>query len=269
MKKLPLLILYHYSRTMRNVPDLHDMESERNVPEIFSNYDIEKDAWNWRCAVNRFTNWRWYERMDEEAQNIFKKIKWLSFDDSLKILVPFLEKKYNENREEIDDAARQIKVELDKQKNQIFELMVKLTKSPIYNENFQFWYTTCQRWPYNWETWEIWTMEPPKKDWRLSAWTKGFIHELLHFQTHKYYENEYPMNQLNWKQFNLIKESLTFLLNHEFPWVNMAIDRWYPQHQEYRKVLEDYRLSCWDKKDFEDLINFGCNYILENKILIE
>jgi hypothetical protein len=63
----------------------------------------------------------------------------------LKILVPFLEKKYNENREEIDDAARQIKVELDKQKNQIFELMVKLTKRPIYNENFQFWYTTCQR----------------------------------------------------------------------------------------------------------------------------
>jgi hypothetical protein len=63
----------------------------------------------------------------------------------LKILVPFLEKKYNENREEIDDAARQIKVELDKQKNQIFELMVKLTKRPIYNENFQFRYTTCQR----------------------------------------------------------------------------------------------------------------------------
>ena len=43
----------------------------------------------------------------------------------MKILVPFLEKKYNENREEIDDAARQIKVELDKQKNQIFELMIK------------------------------------------------------------------------------------------------------------------------------------------------
>ena len=96
------------------------------MPEIFSRYDIEKDAWNWWWAMNRSTNWRWYESMDDEAQNIFRKIKWLSFDDSLKILVPFLEKKYNENREEIDDAARQIKVELDKQKNQIFELMVKI-----------------------------------------------------------------------------------------------------------------------------------------------
>ena len=88
-------------------------------------------------------------------------------------------------------------------------------------------------------------------------------------QTHKYYESEYPMNQLNWKQFNLIKETLTFLLNHEFPWVNMAIDKWYPEHQEYRKILEEYRVSCWDKKDFKDLIDFGCDYILKNNLLTE
>lgn len=239
------------------------------MPEIFSWYKVEKDAWNWWWAMNRSTNWRWYESMDEEAQDIFKKIKWLSFDDSLKILIPFLERKYNENREEIDDAAKLIKVMIDPQKDQVLELMEKLCKRPIFNENFHFWYTTCQRWPYNRENWEIWIKEPLEKWWRLRAWTQAFAHELLHFQTHKYYQSEYPMNQLNKQQFNLIKESLTFLLNYEFPWVNMAIDRWYPQHQEYRKVLEDYRLSCWKKKDFEDLIDFGCNYILENKLLEE
>jgi hypothetical protein len=147
--------------------------------------------------------------------------------------------------------------------------MEKLTKRPIFNDKFQIWYTTCKRWPYSRKTWEIRMMEPYEKGWRLKYWNCSFTHELLHFQTHKYYENEYPMNQLNWKQFNLIKESLTFLLNHEFPWVNMAIDRWYPNHQEFRKVLEDYRLSCWDKKDFEDLINFGCDYILKNGLLTE
>ena len=239
------------------------------MPEIFSGYNVEKDAWNWWWAMNRSTNWRWYESMDNESQNIFKQIKWLSFDDSLKILVPFLGKKYNENREEIDDSAKQIKIKLDTQKDQVLELMGKLTKKPIYNENFQFWYTTCQRWPYNRETWEIWIIEPPEKWWRLRAWTTAFAHELLHFQTHKYYQSEYPMSQLNKQQFNLIKESLTFLLNHEFPWVNMAIDRWYPNHQEFRKILEDYRLSCWDKKDFEDLIKFGCDYILKNNILAD
>jgi hypothetical protein len=35
-------------------------------------------------------------------------------------------------------------------------------------------------------------------------------------QTHKYYENVEPMSNLSSKQFNDLKESLTFLLNHEF-----------------------------------------------------
>ena len=237
------------------------------MPEIFSSYDIEKDAYNWRAAMNSSSNWTWYKAMDEEAQNVFRKIKWLSQEDANTILIPFLEKKYEDNREEIDDAVKQIKIKLDIQKDQIFGLMEKLTKKPIFNEKFQIRYTTYIRWPYNRKTWEIWTFDPPEKTWRLRAWSCGFTHELLHFQTHKYYENEYPMNQLNHPQFNLIKESLTFLLNHEFPWVNMSIDGWYPNHQEYRKILEDYRLSCWDKKDFEDLINFGCDYILKKNLL--
>ena len=239
------------------------------MPEIFSDYNIEKDAYNRRCAMNAFTNGRSYEQMSEEDLNILSQIKWLSQEDANKILIPFLEKKYEDNREEIDDAVKQIKIKLDMQKDQIFGLMEKLTKKPIFNEKFQIWYTTCKRWPYNRRTWEIWTFDPPEKTWRLRAWSCGFTHELLHFQTHKYYENEYPMNQLNHPQFNLIKESLTFLLNHEFPNIDMAIDRWYPNHQEFRKILEDYRLSRWDKKDFEDLINFGCKYILKNNILAE
>ena len=59
--------------------------------------------------------------------------------------------------------------------------------------------------------------DPPKKERRNRNWNYLFAHELLHMQTHKYYEKEFPMNQLNKQQFNLIKESLTFLLNYEFP----------------------------------------------------
>ena len=39
---------------MRNVPDLHDMESEKSFPEITSSYSIEKDAYNRRAAKNEF-----------------------------------------------------------------------------------------------------------------------------------------------------------------------------------------------------------------------
>lgn len=232
------------------------------MPTINSYYNIEKDALNRREAVNRFANWTWYKNMDNEAQIIFKQITWISFKESLDILVPFLEKRYNDNKQEIDDASKQIKIILDDQKDKIFDLMEKLTKKPIFNGIFTIRYTTCQRWPYNRETWEIRIMEPSKKEFRYKYRTKSFIHELLHFQTHKYYENVPPMNKLDKSQFNLLKESLTFLINYEFPEIKKSIENGYPQHQEFRKTLEEYRISLWNKKDFEKLIEFWCNKIL-------
>lgn len=232
------------------------------MPTIISSYDIEKDAYNWRCAMNAFSNGRSYEKMSQEDLNILLQIKWLSQEEANKILIPFLKKKYENNREEIDNAANQIKIKLDSQKNQILESMEKLTKRPIFNKNFQIRYTTCKRWPYNRKTWEIWMMEPSKKEFRYKYRTQSFIHELLHFQTHKYYEMMPPMDKLDKQQFNLLKESLTFLINYEFPWINKSTDNGYPQHQEFRKTLEEYRISLWNKKDFETLIEFWCKKIL-------
>ena len=60
---------------MHNIPDLHDMESERSLPEITSSYDLEKDAYNWRCAMNAFTNGRSYKKMSEDDRNILSKIE--------------------------------------------------------------------------------------------------------------------------------------------------------------------------------------------------
>ena len=105
------------------------------MPTITSNYNIEKDAQNRREAVNRSVNWTWYKNMDDEAQKIFQKITWIPFSESMKILIPFLEKRYYENREEIDESAKEIKIKLDTQKNQIFELMEKLTKRPIFKNS--------------------------------------------------------------------------------------------------------------------------------------
>jgi hypothetical protein len=141
--------------------------------------------------------------------------------------------------------------------------MEKLTKKPIFNETFTIRYTTCLRWRYTRETGEKRMIEAPKKEFRYKFRTQCFIHELLHFQTHKYYEAVPPMDKLDKQQFNLLKESLTFLINYEFPWINKSTNNSYPQHQEFRKILEEYRISLWDKKDFEKLIEFWCNEILE------
>ena len=236
-EKLSLLNFILSQITMRNIPDLHNMESERSLPEITSNYDLEKDAYNWRCVMNSFTNWRWYETMSKDDRNILSQIKWLSQQEANKILFPYLDQKYHNNREYIEEAVEDIKNLLDKQKKMIFQNMEKLTKYPILRNDFYLYFTTCLRWPYNWRTGEIWIFDTSQKEWRERGWAQSFTHELLHMQTHKYYENEDPMKQLTPQQFNIIKESLTFLLNHEFPGVNMRKDRWYPQHQEFRKIL--------------------------------
>lgn len=273
MKKLSLLILDNYPKIMRNVPDLHDMEGERNIPEIICAYDIEKDAWNRRTAKNTFTHWKTYETMEPHEQEIINQVEWLTFEESRKILIPYLSARYERKKERkkeyIDEKVKNIKLALDKQKKLIFEHMERLTKAPICFDKFMIWGTTCKKWPYNPRTWEIWKFIWIKPEYMEASCAYAFTHELLHIQTHKYYKEKYPMNQLNFFQFSLIKEALTFLLNYEFPWVNMNADTQYPSYQEYSKVLEKYRLSCWDKKDFEDLINFGCNYILENNLLSE
>ena len=247
--------------------ELHDIENERIIPEIISGYDIERDARNRRAAKNKFSNFKTYENMEPHEQEILNKVHWLSFDEAKEILIPYLSARYERQKSIIDEKIKNMKIVLDKQKKLIFESMEKLTKRPIYLDRFTIWGTTCMRWPYNRETWEIRKWIYVKHEYMERSCAAAFVHELLHMQTHKYYENAYPMNQLNKQQFNLIKESITFLLNYEFPWVNMSTDRWYPQHQEFRKILEDYRLSCWDKKYFEDLINFGCKYILDNNLL--
>lgn len=108
------------------------------MPTINSYYNIEKDAQNRREAVNRSMNWNWYKNMDDEAQIIFKKITWIPFKESLDILTPFLEKKYNNNKNEIDNATKQIKMILDDKKDKIFELTEKLTKNQFSLKHSQF-----------------------------------------------------------------------------------------------------------------------------------
>lgn len=63
------------------------------------------------------------------------------------------------------------------------------------------------------------------------------------------------------EQFQILKESLTFLLNYEFSWIKMAKDNWYSSHQEFRKKLEEYWISS-QSKTFEGLIDYWCDLLL-------
>ena len=69
----------------------------------------------------------------------------MSQEEANKILLPYLDKKYQANREYIEEAVIDIKNILDKQKSLIFENMEKLTKHPILRGDFHIYFTTCLR----------------------------------------------------------------------------------------------------------------------------
>ena len=63
--------------------------------------------------MNAFTNGRSYEKMSEEDLNILSQIKWSSQERANEILLPYLDKKYKNNREYIEEAVGDIKTILD------------------------------------------------------------------------------------------------------------------------------------------------------------
>ena len=232
------------------------------MPEIIGKYDIKVDSSNRWQAANLSTNGNWVQFMPKEDQEMVAKLKWLTEEEAENIMKPYLEKKYQQNKENMDDAVEKMNEYLNEQKEELFKAMEKLTRHSIEYEMFTIYLTTLNRCPYNWHDGTIWMVDSRSPEYRSKMWRWIFAHELLHMQTHKYYENVEPMSRLSPKQFNDLKESLTFLLNHEFDWIDMREDKWYPQHQELRKVLEDHRLNS--DKDFEELIAFWCDYLLKN-----
>jgi membrane protein CcdC involved in cytochrome C biogenesis len=140
----------------------------------------------------------------------------------------------------------------------VFLKMEKLTNHPIYRNDFTILLSSLNRWDYKYETWS--NRHYIKK----SDTILFFLHELLHFQTIYYYK-EYIISKLHDEhKFEDLKESLTFLLNHEFNDIIEWPDQWYPQHKELRRQLEEYRLSqSENERDFEKLIDYWCDVILQ------
>jgi len=63
-----------------------------------------------------------------------------------------------------------------------------------------------------------------------------------------------PCNELNFKQFDWIKESLTVILDEDFYPIISKPDQGYEVHKEYRLRLHKF----WENnKDFDKLVEFG------------
>lgn len=216
-------------------------------------YHKETDADNRWCACNKNTHSTW--RKKAMTNDLYTTILWKEKEDVLDIILKHIDKEFwtldmNKYEQHLAEA-------LEKDKEKYLKKMEQLTKHPLPYKQITCYLTTLPRCPYKWETWSIWMYYKAKNP----VWV--LLHETLHFQFHRRYRNNPKVKLLSHEQFEDLKESLTFLLNHEFKEFIECLDTGYEMHKELRKKLENYRVHS--DKDFEKLIEYWCDILLRNE----
>lgn len=224
------------------------------MTDIQLTYHKETDANNRWEACNRNTHSDWRKR--EMTDELYTAISWKERKAVLNIILHHIDQEFWSV--DMKKYEYQLSEALEKNKEQYLKKMEQLTKHPIpYNEIICY-LTTLPRCPYHWKKWLIWMWYKAKDPVRV------FLHETLHFQFHWRWRNHPKVKLLSEENFSDFKESLTFLLNHEFKEFIESPDNGYPQHKELRKQLEDYRTSQpEEQRDFEKLIDYGCDILLK------
>ena len=89
--------------------------------------------------------------MPEEDKEMVEKLKGLDMEEAKKIITPYLNIKYQKNKEKMDDVAGKMSQYLNEQKAEVFEAMEKLTRHSIDYVLFTIYLTTINRCPYSWQ----------------------------------------------------------------------------------------------------------------------
>lgn len=210
--------------------------------------DSTKDAINWYdgCNCNNF-GVDWKMRVSEQIyENIINKSK----KEAFKFLIPFLNQKYIDERYDIDKHINILEKTYSEKFTKACKKIVDLTGKELYLNNFTFFITTFPRGPYNYGKGYIW---------EYIGWDNpvvGFMHELLHFQFHHYWQSNSnsPVSKLNEDQFQYLKESLTVILDEDITPLIEYPDKGYDIHQDFRKELHKF----WkNSHNFDKLVEFG------------
>jgi len=229
------------------------------MPKIIVKINLEKDAWNWWDGCNKVSHGvDWKLRIPEHLR---VKIIGKSQKEAFDFLIPFLTNWYQENDVAIKAYLKDLKKIFNKKGNKIFQIMEKVTGQPVYLDKFYCFITSFPRSPYNFEKGYIWLQIFHKSEIGGNPENQItiFIHELLHFQVHYYYEKELK-KQLTNKQFEYLKEAMTVIINDEFKEIITVEDKGYEIHKELRIKL----LAIWrQEKSFDKFIDEGIKIVKE------
>lgn len=209
--------------------------------------DVNMDAWNWYAACNR-TGFGvdWKQRIDSE---IADKIVGKTRQQSDEFLLPYLRDRY-EKDEKVKYGRKFIEDRFSSNFQAACDKLVELTTRDLYRNDFTIYLTTFPRGPYDYDTGSIWMsidfMNP----------IANFMHEVLHFQFIHYWRNDKTsdVSKLSNDDFEMLKESLTVILDDSLVPLIERADKGYEIHQEFRNKLHDFWLK---DKDFDALIEYG------------
>jgi hypothetical protein len=233
--------------------------SKTTKPSSKYSYDIKlslkQDAWNWFVGANRIVkgiNVDWSKYAPKEVVEL---IRGKSEAESLLLLEPYLKQKYIDDKEQIKNYKKFMDHEFNNKFIDACNKVSELTSKPLYRDNFTFFLTTFPREPYNTDKGYIWV--------KIGSFdpVKSFMHELIHFQFFEYWATETSVfAKLDSEQFEILKESLTVILDESLIPLIINVSPGYKDHQELRKKLHDFWLL---NKDFDKLITFGLRQIKE------
>lgn len=227
------------------------------MAKVIFSYDIHKDVWSWvRIAQDRDESWgtNWRKENQHIPDILLDKILKVSKAEAIKIVEKyFSENKYQAFKEKIiQTEAESLEKIWSMEEKDFFNILEKITDKPIYQETFPCYFTTGFMCPYKTDEIPNWFMVSMWKG--IPFWITTICHEILHLQFIYYWRGEVT-TKIGKEKFEILKESLTFLLDEdEFDDIILSEDRGYKNHQELRKTLS----SFWQKnKNFRDLVEFG------------
>jgi len=207
-----------------------------------------KDAWNWWEACNHISyGTDWKKRV---PQKIWEEIHGKTFREACDFLLPYLRRYYKEHDKELRLISKEVQSLFTQYGQEACILMEDVTKHPLYRKSFTCFLTTFPRCPYSFQKGYVWLCA----SWPAKCYLGTFLHELLHFQFFAYYQNRKTVKKLSLEQKEILKESLTVILNNEFLPYLCQKDKGYIPHQALRKQLSKF----WSQnKNLDALIDFG------------
>lgn len=224
-------------------------------PSYTIEYNLEKDIWNWFYGANYTKNGEHHLKTPEEKEILAKLQKLKTEKDAKPILESFLQEKIANKNSNLNYFLKATENQFSEYFQKACEAIIKITKQPLAINKFTFYVTTFPRMVVFYDKGIIFLYAKiDNKLWGMPL--DGFMHELLHFQTDKYWRKNpnSPVSKLSEDDYFKLKESLTVILDEELKPIITLPDCSYPEFKELREKLH----SFWKQThDFDALIEYG------------